>query len=87
MSFILSYFNNVDNKDKASKADLESIETLRKQLVEVGFAADEVNFMVRTHAKKKSLSELSSSEIKEIKEALVEQLEIARKCLNLIKEA
>jgi len=88
LSFILSYFN-ADTKDKASKADLESIEILKKQLVEVGFASDEVNFMVRTNTKnkKKSLTELNSSEIMEIKKALKEQLEIAQKCLNLIKES
>lgn len=87
MSFILSFFNAAA-KDKASKVDLEAINKLKKQLVEVGFAPDEVNFMVKEHIKnkKKSYAELNSAEIMEIKEALSEQLEIAHKCINLIKE-
>lgn len=84
MSFILSLFSD-SAKNKASNVELEALNKLKQQLVDVGFAPDEVNYMVRKHTKK-SYTELSSMEIKEIKTALSAQLEIAQKCLNLTKE-
>lgn len=85
MSFIMSLLN-ASAKDKESRPDVEAINKLKKQLVAVGFAPGEVNYMVKSRMGSKNYSELSREEIKEIKTALNEQLDIAQKCLNLVKE-
>lgn len=85
LSFILSFFSEA-TKDRASSAELEGVNKLKQQLVGVGFAPEEVEYMVRKHTKKKSYTELDSSEVKKIRAALSEQLDIAYKCLNIIKE-
>jgi hypothetical protein len=77
---LFNFFNN-------GKAEWEEIIKLKKQLVDVGFAPDEVNYMIKKQVGKKSCSKLSRSELLKIKEALVNQLEISHKCLNLIKES
>ena len=85
MGFFLSFLNDVDRVDD-SKAEWEEINNLKKQLVDVGFAPDEVDYMIKKQTSKKSFMKLSCSEITNVKEALNKQLEISRKCLNLIKE-
>lgn len=81
---IMSFFNVA--KDKASKAEWEAIDNLKKQLVNVGFAPGEVDYMVKVRTNKKAYTEMSNLELNEIKAALSNQLEISQKCLKLVKE-
>ena len=85
MSFILSLLNN-GGKDEVLRSDLGEIEKLKWELVDIGFAPDEVDYMIKKHTGKKSFTELRNPEINSIKKALSTQLELARKCLDLIKE-
>ncbi|ATW24529.1 hypothetical protein [Candidatus Formimonas warabiya] len=85
MSFIFSLFGNTD-KAKTSLPELEAIQSLKKQLVDVGFASDEVEFMIRSHSHKRSLLDMGTDDLRNIKELLSVQLDIARRCLNLANQ-
>ncbi len=84
MNFILSLFNQWVKK--SGEAEWQEIQELKKKLISVGFASDEVNYMIQEQIGKKDLTELDRSEIRKVKQALSEQLEMSIKCLNLIKE-
>ncbi|MGI6686607.1 MAG: hypothetical protein ACOX47_14265 [Bacillota bacterium] len=83
MSFILSFLNDAD-KDKVCKVEWNEIKKLKEQLVDVGFAPDEVDYMVKKHTGRKGYTELSRDEFRELKTTLHHQLEMAQKCLDLI---
>jgi len=62
----------------------ESILNLKNQLINIGYNPGEVDYLVKKFGHSKSLSELEPSELQELKKALQEQLDIARKCIDAV---
>jgi hypothetical protein len=79
-NLILGLFKN---KKKHSK--LSNIEQLRKKFVDLGYPTDEVNYLIRMYAHNQDLNKLDDKAIKQIEEDLNDHLNIAQKCLTVVK--
>jgi hypothetical protein len=71
-------------KNHAHKKEWEEIEKIKKELMDLGFFAGEVEYMVESTFKHKKNSEITLEEIKAGKESLKGQMEISQKCLKLV---
>jgi len=64
---------------------LSNIRELRRQLIEIGYNKGEVDYMIFSCSKGCQLSKIDSEQLRQIEEALQNQLELAKKCKEFIE--
>lgn len=69
----------------ANEDTLSNIKGLKKQLINIGYNSGEVDYMIYSCSKGHKLSEIDSDQLKQIEEALQNQLELAQKCKEFIE--
>lgn len=62
------------------------IQTIKEQLVGLGYQPSEVEYFVKNFAGINDLSRLDEAELQQLSKKLQHQLEIARKCREMIKD-
>lgn len=71
-------------KGNAQKKEWKEIEKIKEELMDLGFIAGEVEYMVKCTFHHKNFSEITLEELKAGKESLKGQVEISRQCLELV---
>jgi len=69
---------------KEEEEEIKRIGSIKKHLVRLGYNPLEVNWMIITLCENRKLKELDLEEIKKVREALEEQLQMAKKCIEAI---
>ncbi|MHB1418446.1 MAG: hypothetical protein ACYCX4_02485 [Bacillota bacterium] len=68
------------------KVDVRKIQDLKKQLIEIGFKPSEIDYLIQVHAQYKKINNLDDDTIKQIEDALYNQLDISKKCIQLLQK-
>lgn len=77
------FFSKSLEKEKGKEQ--ERIRYLKQQLVEIGYNAAEVDYMISILSENKKLADMDSISIKKIEDALEEQLCVARRSIEIVK--
>ncbi|MDD4752841.1 MAG: hypothetical protein PHT78_06270 [Desulfitobacteriaceae bacterium] len=85
MPWKMKIWKSMIGKEDGIKESLNEIFALKKQLVELGFEADEVEYIIHENAEMKRISQWDLATVKKIKKALNTQLNISRSCLELVQ--
>lgn len=81
MEYILE---GIPSKEAGQERAINSILHIRQKLIKTGYNAEEVDYMISVKSRHKDLARLDWATLKEIEEALSQQLKIAQKCINLV---
>jgi hypothetical protein len=73
-------------RDDEIRTTINEIYEIKQQLVDLGFEADEVEYIIHENADQKRLSQWDFDTVQKIKEALSSQLSISRGCLELVQK-
>lgn len=72
---------------KNERRELNNIFILKDKLIAIGYNPGEVDFMINSSSKGKKLSCLDPQQLQELESTLEAQLQLARQCIALVKEA
>lgn len=70
-------------KNDEIRQELENITALKENLVKIGYNPGEVDYLVKKFTKGNKIEKLDIEKLYEIKKALQDQLDIAKKCFDL----
>lgn len=84
-SFVAFSFLGLLPKRNKKKVESKNIYDLKRQLIEVGFNPSEVDYLICMHANSRDFSNLEPEAINQIELELKNQLDIAKKCISLVK--
>ena len=71
-------------ENKETKAELNSILNLKKQLVEMGYNSSEIDYLIKMYGYNEKNAK-DAATIKKIEAVLNDHLGIAKKCIDLVR--